>query len=294
MQPQKSLFAELSELEQSLVLAAWEGASRAYIPESNFRVGSALLAKNTTGNQRIFSGGNIENFSWGSEICSERTAIFSACAAGFPEIEMFAVVFPTAHTEDVSPCGICRQVMRERAPHADFLSVINAENTVIRRPNSFWLPEEAVGKVQLVENVNPANSVISEALAALKESYAPYSGLRAGAAVEATNGRHAQIFTGSKSENAACGAATSAVEIAVNKALSAGFQSFTEVAVSHESRKPKDETLVLLAGDDLQVLTEGGMDATIMNVSPNGKFMRSGSLAAFLPLAFGKHSLAAK
>ncbi len=69
-----------------------------------------------TADGRIFSGGNIENAAYPLTLCAERVALFSAYAAGAREIVAVAVVTPTATY--ASPCGACRQVLLELAPHS--------------------------------------------------------------------------------------------------------------------------------------------------------------------------------
>jgi cytidine deaminase len=292
MTTQRLAFSELSPLHQRLVRASWRGGSRAFILQSNFMVGSGVLARNDRGAEKIFHGCNMQNDSWGCNVCSECSGIFSARTAGYFDIRCFALVFPTAHSDGVSPCGICRQVMRVLAPRADFLSVVDAENTVIKRPVSFWLPEESVGQITGLNVDDVSESIATAALAALKQSYAPYSGRRSGVALLASNGTDFRLFVGSKTENASYGATISGVAGAVNKALTDGYLTFSHVAVAQES-STKDGQLVPVPGDDLQILTEGGMEAKVMNVSPDGRFMRIGTLDSFLPLSFGRHSLTA-
>ena len=60
--------------------AARKAMKNAYAPFSNFQVGAAIL----TADGKIFSGCNVENSSYGMTNCAERTAIFSAVAAGGP------------------------------------------------------------------------------------------------------------------------------------------------------------------------------------------------------------------
>lgn len=87
--------------------AACQSRQNAYAPYSGFAVGAAVLA----GSGAIYRGVNVENAAYDPTICAERVAIFSAIAAGERQILALAVC-----TENgVTPCGPCRQVMREFA-----------------------------------------------------------------------------------------------------------------------------------------------------------------------------------
>lgn len=78
-----------------------------YTPYSHFPVGAALLGENG----EIFKGVNIENVSFGLTICAERTAIFTAIAAGHRHFHGLVISGKT--DEPIAPCGACRQVMVE-------------------------------------------------------------------------------------------------------------------------------------------------------------------------------------
>jgi len=95
----------------ALVAAASAARERAYAPYSRFAVGAVVL----TASGRIFPGCNIENAAYSSCLCAERVALTSAYAAGEREIVAMAVVADTSGP--VSPCGTCRQVIHELAPH---------------------------------------------------------------------------------------------------------------------------------------------------------------------------------
>lgn len=82
---------------------------KAYAPYSKFKVGAILVDEN--GNET--SGANIENGSYGLSNCAERSAIFAAASNGMRRIKLIAVVADT--TGPVSPCGACRQVIKEFA-----------------------------------------------------------------------------------------------------------------------------------------------------------------------------------
>ena len=102
-----------------LKAAAREAAGRAYAPYSKFKVGAAVL----TESGRIFSGCNVENASYGLCNCAERTAIFSAVAAGERKFKCVAVYTPTRTA--TAPCGACRQVIFEFGPRIRVHSFCN-------------------------------------------------------------------------------------------------------------------------------------------------------------------------
>ncbi|CDY79801.1 Cytidine deaminase [Caballeronia glathei] len=81
----------------------------AYAPYSNFRVGAALL----TNDGRVFPGCNVENASYGLCNCAERTAFFSAIAAGCKRGDFAALAVVGDTDGPISPCGACRQVILE-------------------------------------------------------------------------------------------------------------------------------------------------------------------------------------
>ena len=101
---------------QKLKAAAKSAASRAYAPYSKFRVGAAVL----TSTGKIFAGANVENASYGLSNCAERTAIFSAAAAGERKLSCVVVYTPTKTA--TAPCGACRQVINEFGPEARVVS----------------------------------------------------------------------------------------------------------------------------------------------------------------------------
>ncbi|KAI0636345.1 cytidine deaminase [Trametes polyzona] len=104
--------------QERLVKAAFEAKEFAYARYSRFRVGAALLT--TTGD--VVKGANIENASYGGTICAERTALVKAVSEGTRSFTALAVVTDVASA--ISPCGMCRQVIREFcAPNMPILLV---------------------------------------------------------------------------------------------------------------------------------------------------------------------------
>ncbi len=92
-----------------LLTMARQAREQAYAPYSRFLVGAAVITRDG----RRFSGCNVENASYGLCNCAERTALFSAVAAGCKpgDFEALAVIGDTEGP--ISPCGACRQVMSE-------------------------------------------------------------------------------------------------------------------------------------------------------------------------------------
>jgi cytidine deaminase len=103
-----------------LEAAARAAAKSAYSPYSKFNVGAAVLG----GSGKIYAGGNVENASYGLSICAERTAIFTAVAAGERALEALAVYTPTP--APTMPCGACRQVLHEFGSQALVMSICNS------------------------------------------------------------------------------------------------------------------------------------------------------------------------
>ncbi|EMD39393.1 hypothetical protein CERSUDRAFT_113031 [Gelatoporia subvermispora B] len=92
---------------EKLISAAIHAKEFAYCKYSKFRVGAALLSANGD----VIKGANIENASYGGTICAERTAIVKAVSEGIKSFIGLAVV--TDVPSAISPCGMCRQVLRE-------------------------------------------------------------------------------------------------------------------------------------------------------------------------------------
>ncbi|WP_314626411.1 cytidine deaminase [uncultured Selenomonas sp.] len=128
--------------DKALVELAKKARANAYAPYSGFSVGAAVLAADG----RVFSGCNIENASYGLTNCAERTAIFSAVAAGARELAALAVV---ADGElPCSPCGACRQVIAEFAVERIILANLAGKSRVVTKedllPFAFSFEEKSL------------------------------------------------------------------------------------------------------------------------------------------------------
>src|SRR5665811_976888 len=91
-----------------LLAAALAARARAYAPYSEYSVGAALRDEHG----RIHAGANVENAAYPQGQCAEASAIGVLIAAGGRRItEALVVADPAAGLP--SPCGACRQRLRE-------------------------------------------------------------------------------------------------------------------------------------------------------------------------------------
>ena len=94
---------------------------KAYVPYSKFPV-AALLIDN---NGKKHKGVNVENASFGLTLCAERNAITTAVTENMKEIKVLVVTGKTP--EPISPCGACRQVIREFSDNDTVIILANKD-----------------------------------------------------------------------------------------------------------------------------------------------------------------------
>lgn len=112
-----------------LIEKAREAMEYAYAPYSNFKVGAALL----TESEKIYTGCNIENISFGATNCAERTAVFKAISEGEKAFKAIAIV--SSSGKFTPPCGICRQVLSEFSEDMDIILADKDDNIKIIKLN---------------------------------------------------------------------------------------------------------------------------------------------------------------
>ncbi len=121
---------------QEMINQARQVSGHAYVPYSNYPVGAAAYFSSG----KIYTGCNVENASYGLAICAERNAVFQAVAQGERELVAIAIYVP--QEVFATPCGACRQVMREFAEDCSVILINQQGVTKVLRsaqllPDSF-------------------------------------------------------------------------------------------------------------------------------------------------------------
>ena len=115
-----------------LVSQALSRLQDSYAPYSRYHVAAALRSSDG----RVFLGVNIENAAYTPTVCAERTAFFKAVSEGVREFDAIAIAAaaeddlpakmqaPASVPSYATPCGVCRQVMREFCDPAEFTVIL--------------------------------------------------------------------------------------------------------------------------------------------------------------------------
>jgi cytidine deaminase len=126
-----------AEVLDDLFEAARTARETAYAPYSRFKVGAAIRARSG----RLHRGCNVENAAYPVGTCAEAGAIAAMLLAGDQEIAEILVLGWSDARPDApgltTPCGGCRQRIREFAPPATPIHCAGPEG--LRR--SFTLAE---------------------------------------------------------------------------------------------------------------------------------------------------------
>ena len=118
-----------------MLLQAKQAMLNAYIPYSQYAVGACI--KTSTG--KYFAASNIENAAYGLTLCAETVALGNMLTAG--ERTITEVVVMAEGIKVCSPCGACRQRIREFAAPSILIHLCNTAGQ--RKPMSLaeLLPE---------------------------------------------------------------------------------------------------------------------------------------------------------
>ena len=111
----------ISENFEKLFLEAKNVRENAHVPYSEFKVGAAFLTENDS----IISGCNVENAAYPQSQCAEASAIGNLVSSGYTKIKEVVVI----GSGDLlcSPCGGCRQRLREFASLDTLIHMCNTD-----------------------------------------------------------------------------------------------------------------------------------------------------------------------
>ena len=111
----------ISENFTKLFEAAKIVRAKAHVPYSKFKVGAAILTEDTS----VVVGCNVENAAYPQSQCAEATAIGNLISQGFSKIKEVVVI--GSGNLLCSPCGGCRQRLREFASLDVHIHMCNSE-----------------------------------------------------------------------------------------------------------------------------------------------------------------------
>ncbi len=118
----------MSEMPQDpLIVAALAARNAAYAPYSRFAVGAALRTDDGT----IHAGCNVENAAYPEGTCAEAGAIAAMALAGGRRIA--EIVVAGAGPTPCTPCGGCRQKLREFATAGTLVHIVDATGATLLR-----------------------------------------------------------------------------------------------------------------------------------------------------------------
>ena len=116
----------MADHEQRLIETAKAARLKAHAPYSGFRVGAAI----TDENGATHVGCNVENAAYPEGICAEANAIGAMISGGGSKIAVIAVVGGKDDIEACTPCGGCRQKIREFATSDTHIHVVSKSGEV--------------------------------------------------------------------------------------------------------------------------------------------------------------------
>ncbi len=101
-----------------------DAMERAYAPYSNYQVGALVVADDG----HTYAGCNVENASYPEGHCAETAAIAAMVLAGSKRIESIYIM--SQDTQGATPCGGCRQRIREFATASTPVYLCSPTNVV--------------------------------------------------------------------------------------------------------------------------------------------------------------------
>ena len=118
-----------------LLQVARAARENSHAPYSNFKVGAAVRAESG----QVYGGCNVENAAYPEGICAEASAIAAMVLAGESKIAEVLVV--GVSDEPVTPCGGCRQKIREFASPDVWVNIASPEGVKMTMTLDALLPQ---------------------------------------------------------------------------------------------------------------------------------------------------------
>jgi cytidine deaminase len=118
----------------AMLTAARSAREKAYAPYSKFLVGAAVLDEHG----RIHAGCNVENAAYPQGVCAEAGALSAMVLAGGRKA--VAVLVVGMAESPVTPCGGCRQKLREFAAPDTPILIANAQGVLLNLTLEQLLP----------------------------------------------------------------------------------------------------------------------------------------------------------
>ncbi len=121
-------------IQDAMLVAACAARDKAYAPYSKFLVGAAVLDEHG----QIHAGCNVENAAYPQGVCAEASAL-SVMIMGGGRKAMAVLVVGVADSP-VTPCGGCRQKLREFAAPEVPILIANPQGVLLSMTLDQLLP----------------------------------------------------------------------------------------------------------------------------------------------------------
>ena len=122
------------DTQTAMLAAACAARDNAYAPYSKFLVGAAVLDEHG----RIHAGCNVENAAYPQGVCAEAGALSAMVMAGGRKA--VAVLVVGVADSPVTPCGGCRQKLREFAAPEMPILIANPQGVLLELTLAQLLP----------------------------------------------------------------------------------------------------------------------------------------------------------
>lgn len=132
-------------LDPAIVAALIRARNSAYAPYSHHPVGALVVSESGT----RYAGANVEVAHY-KGICAEASAITAMVSAGERQLREVWVIGPGEHL--CTPCGDCRQRIREFATPETRIRVLDADGRPLREYTMEALLPDAFGPENLGES----------------------------------------------------------------------------------------------------------------------------------------------